>query len=256
MTRVAVIGASGQLGRVVARQALAQGLRVTALVRSPERLRAALGADLPDGLQVTRCDVEAASVADLAGWLAGHDAVINTAGHVTQGEAFVALVGRLVQALESLPAEGRPVAWFLAGAAALDIGSRDLRGVDLPVIRKTYWPHERNWRRLESSSLDWRLLCPGPMTDSPPLGSQALRVSLDRSPLEPPPWMRLLPAVALLPWLARGMPQLIVSYEDAAALMLAHLARGDAFARHRVGLALPVGMKGHKDQWTARPAGR
>jgi hypothetical protein len=47
---------------------------------------------------------------------------------------------------------------------------------------------------------------------------------------------------------ASWMPQMIVSYADAAALMLAHLDRGDPMSRHRIGLALPLGMRGTKPQ--------
>jgi hypothetical protein len=45
---------------------------------------------------------------------------------------------------------------------------------------------------------------------------------------------------------------MIVPYADAAALMLANLDRGNAMSRHRVGLALPEGMRGRKSQWSAR----
>jgi hypothetical protein len=48
------------------------------------------------------------------------------------------------------------------------------------------------------------------------------------------------------------IPQMIVSYADAAALMLAKLDRGSAMSRHRVGLALPVGMRGRKSQWSGK----
>ena len=47
------------------------------------------------------------------------DALINCAGHVADGGAFVGLVERLVTALDSLPAAEQPVCWFLAGAALL-----------------------------------------------------------------------------------------------------------------------------------------
>jgi hypothetical protein len=55
--------------------------------------------------------------------------------------------------------------------------------------------------------------------------------------------------VALLPFAWR-MPEMIVSYADAAALMLANLKPGQTMARQRVGLALPEGMRGSKEQWT------
>jgi len=56
----------------------------------------------------------------------------------------------------------------------------------------------------------------------------------------------------LLPVFAWLIPQMIVPYADAAALMLANLDRGSAMSRHRVGLALPVGMRGRKPQWAAK----
>jgi hypothetical protein len=46
---------------------------------------------------------------------------------------------------------------------------------------------------------------------------------------------------------------MIVSYADAAALMLANLTPNGEMSRHRVGLALPVGMRGKKKQWAAKP---
>jgi hypothetical protein len=46
---------------------------------------------------------------------------------------------------------------------------------------------------------------------------------------------------------------MIVPYADAAALMLANLNRGDPMTRHRIGLALPLGMRGKKSQWAAKP---
>jgi len=55
-----------------------------------------------------------------------------------------------------------------------------------------------------------------------------------------------------LPVFASLVPQMIVPYADAAALMLANLDRGNAMSRHRVGLALPVGMRGQKSQWAAK----
>jgi hypothetical protein len=35
--------------------------------------------------------------------------------------------------------------------------------------------------------------------------------------------------------------------------MLAHLGAEGELVRHRVGVALPVGMKGRKSTWTATP---
>jgi hypothetical protein len=173
---------------------------------------------------------------------------------VADGGAFVGLVDRLVTAVDSLAAAEQPVCWFLAGAALLDLGSSGRRGVELPKVRSTYWPHAANLERLSRSGVDWRLLCPGPMVEEPALGLQRMRISVDALPIQVPGFARVLPGLALLPLFASLIPQMIVPYADAAALMLANLDRGHAMSRHRIGLALPVGMRGRKPQWSAKKA--
>jgi hypothetical protein len=185
--------------------------------------------------------------------LTGHDAVINTAGLVTEGQVFVNLVDRLVTSLEAVSTSDRPACWFLAGAALLDIDASGRRGVDLPSIDSTYWPHRVNFERIRRSNLDWRLLCPGPMVEQPSLGLAKLRISLDRLPVRVPAFGRALSGVLFLPVFAHLIPEMIIPYADAAALMLGNLARGGEMSNHRVGLALPLGMRGRKDQWAAQP---
>ena len=86
------------------------------------------------------------------------------------------------------------------------------------------------------------------MVDEPALGPERLRISVDALPVEIPAVARTLPDSSLLPVFASLVPQMIVPYANAAALMLANLDRGNAMSRHRVGLALPVGMRGRKPQ--------
>jgi hypothetical protein len=181
----------------------------------------------------------------------GQDALINCAGHVSDGEAFVGLFDRLVTSVDSLAPAEQPVCWFLAGVALLDIDSSGRRGVELPKVKSTYWPHQINFERLRRSRLDWRL-CPGPMVDEPALGLDRLRVSIDLLPVHVPACARALPGPLFLPVFAFLIPEMIVPYADAAALMLANLDHGNAMSRHRVGLALPVGMRGRKSQWSAK----
>ena len=47
---------------------------------------------------------------------------------------------------------------------------------------------------------------------------------------------------------------MIISYADAAALVLANLTPSGEMSRRRVGLALPVGMRGEKKEWAAKPS--
>jgi hypothetical protein len=182
----------------------------------------------------------------------GQEAQIDCAGHVADGDAFIGLADRLVTGVDSLPAAEQPVCWLLAWAALLDIGSSGRRGVELPRMRSTYLPHRVNFERLRHARLDWRLLCPGPMVDEPVLGRDRLRISIDSLPVQVSAFAAALPGALFLPVFASLIPQMIVSYADAAALMLANLDRGNAMARHRVGLALPVSMRGRKSQWSAQ----
>jgi uncharacterized protein len=245
MSRVIILGATGTLGRHVLRQAVAAGHAVTVFVRTPSKLLP----DVRDRVSVHAGDLSTHVPLDL---IRGQDALINCAGHVADGDTFVALVDRVATRLESLPVEEQPVCWLMAGAALLDIGASRRRGVELPKVKATYWPHANNFERLCRSGLDWRLLCPGPMVDEPAIGLSRLRVSLDALPVHVSAFARALPGPLLLPVFALLIRQMIVPYADAAALMLANLDRPNAMSRRRVGLALPLGMRGRKAQWSGK----
>jgi hypothetical protein len=227
---------------------VAAGHQISALVRTPSKLPT----DLLGKVSVLQADLSAVPVSELSAALCGHDALINTAGSVTEGQAFVSLVDRLVAGVESIASGARPVCWFMAGAGLLDIDDSGRRGVDLPKITSTYWPHRVNFDRIRSADLDWRVLCPGPLVERPALGIDRLRISIDRLPAHVPSIVRMLPGPLVLPFFAYRVPEMIVPYADAAALMLANLDSGGAMSRHRVGLALPVGMRGKKREWVAR----
>ena len=250
MSKVLILGAAGSLGRYLTQQAISANHEVSALVRTPSKLPA----ELRDKVVVHQADLAATSVSGLATIFQNHDAVINAAGLVTGGQSFVDLVARVVTGLESLPDEGRPVCWFLAGAALLDLDDRGRRGVDLPRVASTYWPHRANFDRIRRTSMDWRVLCPGPMVHRQPLGLPRMRISLDRVPVQVPALTRFLPGALVLPFFVQRVPEMIISYADAAALILANLAPSGEMSRHRVGMALPVGMRGEKKQWAAKPS--
>jgi putative NADH-flavin reductase len=230
MSRILILGATGSLGRCVLRQAIADGHDVTVFVRTPSRLE-------PEILGRTSVRTGDLSHAVPIALIEGHEALINCAGHVREGDQFVALVDRLVTAVDALPSGKQPVCWFLAGAALLDIGSSGRRALDAPGVRSTYWPHEANFERLRRSSLEWRLLCPGPMVDQPPLGLTRLRVTLDTLPVQIPASVGAVSGPLSPSILGSLMPRLMVPYADAAAVMLANLDRESAMSRHRVGLA-------------------
>jgi hypothetical protein len=86
------------------------------------------------------------------------------------------------------------------------------------------------------------------MVDEPAIGLDRLRISVDTLPVQVPAYALAFPGPLFLPVFASLVPQMIVPYADAAALILANLDRGNAVSRHRVGLALPVGMRGRKSR--------
>jgi putative NADH-flavin reductase len=214
----------------VVRQALDAGHAVTAVVRTPSKLDPETRARVA----LHTADLSAGLPPDV---LSGQEVLINCAGHVRDAEIFVALVDRIVTAVDQLPVAEQPVSWFLAGAALLDFDSAGRRSVDLPAVQSIYWPHQRNLERLRRSHLDWRLLCPGPMVDRPALGVSRLRISRDVLPVEVPASADALTDFSWPPMFAALIPAMMVSYADAAAVMLANLDRGNAMSGHRVGLA-------------------
>jgi putative NADH-flavin reductase len=248
MSKVIILGAAGALGKHVLGQAVAAKHQVSVLVRTPAKLQP----DLHDSVTVHQADIMQLSASQLAALVRNQDALISAAGLVSEGQRFVRLVDHIVTSIETLPAPERPTSWFLAGAGVLDIGNSGRMGVDLPLIRKTYWPHAENFKRLQSSSLDWRLLCPGPMVEGSPVGVARLRISSDRLPVDIPGVAEMLPNSLLVPIFASLVPEMIIPYADAAALMLNNLQPNNAMSHHRIGLALPPGIRGKKERWSAR----
>jgi hypothetical protein len=57
----------------------------------------------------------------------------------------------------------------------------------------------------------------------------------------------------LPPLFAAKVPETIVPYADAAAVMLSNIAADSVTSKKRVGIASPVGMRGKKERWAARP---
>ncbi len=249
MPSIALLGATGNLGRHVARQALDRGWSLAVAVRN----RGRLSPDVAARAQVADLDLTTVTIDRLASFAAGHDLFVFCAGVVTEGDAFVRHFDKAVSALETVPPDLRPGCWFLAGAALLPLDATGRLGVDLPKVRDTYGPHRTNYERLQRSDIDWRLLCPGPMVEQPALGLERLRISIDSLPAQLPAIARSLPGPLVLPLFAMKIPEMIIPYADAASVILSNVQRNDSMSRHRIGVALPVGMKGRKDQWAALP---
>ena len=96
--------------------------------------------------------------------------------------------------------------------------------------------------------MDWSMLCPGPMIASEngkPTGD--LRLSVDEWPVTRPTYTYVLPRLALAFAFKQKVPELTISYEDAAEVILDNLSKSGRFSRRRVGVALPPGLRDYKD---------
>jgi hypothetical protein len=245
-----LLGATGNSGRRILKFALLRGREVTAFVRDQDKLLNLMGGSIARGLHVVVGDIN--NPADLAKAIAGHDAVINAAGYVAEGARFTQLVQNVIQQTSNaLGAGGR--LWQFGGAAVLDIPGTDIMAVDLPMVPKVYEAHRANLNALRKSSLDWSMLCPGPMIDAPNgEPTKGLRISADQWPVPRPAYTRFLPKAALAFAFKQKVPELTISYEDAADVILNNLDRNGRFSRRRVGVALPVGMRNFKAEVPGR----
>jgi uncharacterized protein len=172
-----LLGATGNSGRRILRFGLERGHEVTAFVRDQNKLLSIVGRGTSQGLRVIVGDIDKPT--ELATAMTGHDVVINAAGHVIEGDRFTQLVQRVIQgASNALGTAGR--LWQFGGAAVLDIPGTDIMAVDLPMGPKVYETHRTNLNALRKSSLDWSMLCPGPMIDAPNSEpTKGLRLSVD-----------------------------------------------------------------------------
>jgi uncharacterized protein len=242
--RILIIGATGNSGLALTRMALARGLEVTAFVRSADKLQALL-----EGQDAARLTIRTGNLDDrdaLAAAMAGQDAVINAAGNATTDPDFVTMVHAVIAAAEEVLGAGGRL-WLFGGAAALDVPGHRLRAADLPVIPKVFKQHVHNLARVAATDLDWSMLCPGPMVPAPSgLPTAGLRISADIWPVEGPAPGGLFKTIRILKTFKQRMPEMIVTYEDAARVILDNLESAGPFSRKRVGLALPPGQTGTK----------
>jgi len=165
---------------------------------------------------------------------------------VTEGSAFTQLVQTVVDSTIASLGEGGRL-WQFGGAAVLDVPGAHMMGVDLPMVPKIYEAHRTNLNALRRSPLDWSMLCPGPMIESENgKATRDLRLSADEWPVARPAYTYVLPRLALAFAFKQKVPELTISYEDAAEVILDNLPKNGHFSRRRVGVALPPGLRNYK----------
>lgn len=162
--RIVVVGGHGKVSLLLAPLLVARGDEVTAIVRNPEHASdvAATGAT------PLVADVEALDVAEIAKVLAGHDAVVWSAGAGGGNPARTYAVDRdaATRTMDAAAAAGVRrvvmVSYF---------GSRPDHGV--PAENSFFHYAEAKAaadEHLRASGLDWTILGPGTLTLDPPSG--------------------------------------------------------------------------------------
>jgi hypothetical protein len=182
----------------------------------------------------------------------GHEALINCAGHVADGDPFVGLIDGLVTSADSLPLGEQPVCWLLAGAALLDLDPSARRGVELPRVNLHLLAPSGQLRAADPLASGLAIALP--RTDgrrgrdrTGPAAHLGRHNAGSRSGIRSRFAGPALPAGLRIPDSADDR-----ALRDAAALMLANVDPGHAWSRRRIGLALPVGMRGRKSERSAK----
>jgi uncharacterized protein YbjT (DUF2867 family) len=169
MTKVAIVGAHGQIGQLIIRQLVAQGDQPVGIVRKPEQIERITSL----GGHAILLDIENATAEQLATALQGIDAVVFAAG---AGAGSTAARKRTVDYAGSV---------LLAQAAQLAGITRYVQisamGVDNPLVEEAdeVWTAYVAAKRdadseLRSSGLDWTIIRPGPLSNAAATGKVTL----------------------------------------------------------------------------------
>ncbi|MBB6669765.1 NAD(P)-dependent oxidoreductase [Cohnella nanjingensis] len=235
--KIAVFGATGNIGRRVLAAGVERGHEMTAFVRNPEKLLEQQGERIASQTNVIA--EEMLDPQSVYRALAHQDAAILAAGTAGDGDAFVRLVDNIVTQCERQTLFAGRV-WAMGGAGLLTVPHTSILGNDLPGMPPVYKNHDRNLDRLRRTELDWSIMCPGTMVDaSPETSLRQLAVSTESLPLPFPESTRELSPEELTGLIFSRFSELNVAYEDVAAFMLDHLERSGPYKGKRVGVAYP-----------------
>ncbi len=167
--RIVIAGGHGKIALLLERLLAERGDQAMGLIRNPDH-----AADLRQaGAEAVVCDLEAASVEDVAGLLSGADAVVFAAGAGPgSGAARKDSVDRAASVLLADAAERAGVRRFVQ-VSSMGAGSPPRPGTDevwaAYITAKTAAETD-----LSARDLDWTILRPGGLTDGPATGKVRL----------------------------------------------------------------------------------
>lgn len=172
MAKLALIGASGNVGSKILAEALSRGHEVTGIVRTPEKL--------PQHPQLTAKRGDVFDAEGLARLLAGHDAVISSVHYSDSDPALL---------LQAVKASGVGRYLVVGGAGSLEVapGVALVDTPEFPALYKAEASKGRDYLTLlrGETGLDWTFLspsaviAPGERTGTFRLGGDQLLVGAD-----------------------------------------------------------------------------
>jgi len=172
MVKLALIGASGNVGSKILAEALSRGHEVTGIVRNPEKL--------PQHPKLTARRGDVVDADGLAKLLAGHDAVISSVHYTASDPALL---------LQAVKASGVKRYLVVGGAGSLEVapGVQLVDTPEFPAIYKEEASKGRDYLTLlrGEPGLDWTFLspsaviAPGERTGKFRLGDDQLLVGAD-----------------------------------------------------------------------------
>ena len=163
---IVIAGGHGQIALRLSRLLAARGDTVRGIIRNPDHAADVRGT----GAEPVVCDLESSGPAQLAGHLAGADAVVFAAGAGPgSGAARKDTVDRAASVLVADAAERAGVRGFVQiSAMGADETPAPNRGEVWAAYIRAKGEAEEDLRRRDA--LDWLILRPGRLTDDPPTG--------------------------------------------------------------------------------------
>jgi putative NADH-flavin reductase len=168
--KVLIIGATGATGKILMREALAQGHEVTALARNPS----AMPSEEPLLRVVEGNALEASS---LEAAVAGQDAVLSVLGTRSRGPTtlFSESTHNLISAMNK---HGVPRLVCITGVGVGDskghVGFLYDRIIRPYVVKNVYEDKERQEEEIKQSDLEWVIVRPAQLTDEPARGKYSV----------------------------------------------------------------------------------
>lgn len=166
---LAILGATGSVGRHVVSQALERGHAVSALVRSPDKLRD----QHPDtdASQVAAIEGDALDPDAVARTVRGSDAVVVTLGAGRSGRVRAEGTRNAVGAMQAHGVQRLVVQSTLGTGESWDNLNWFWKWVMFRgLLRPAFADHEEQERVVRASGLAWTIIRPGAFTDGPLTG--------------------------------------------------------------------------------------